>query len=74
MPCLSSCTTAPELLAAAARAGLAIGFERGGGIFVQVANRRSVRQRCAFDALKGNPFVITLLIGAYYPGDFRRVQ
>jgi len=74
MLCSSCCTTAPELLAAAVRAGLAVSFSPHGMTFVQVTNRRSSRQRRALDALRENPFVIALMQGIYYPGDYMRVQ
>ena len=70
----SSDTTAPELLAAGVRAGIDIGSTPDGRIYAQVTNKRSRKQRDVFEAMTDNMLVPAVLLGFYYPGDWRRVQ
>ena len=72
----ASCSTqtAPELLAAGVRAGIDVGSTPDGHIYAQVTNRRSRKQRDVFEAMTNNMLVPAVLLGFYYPGDWRRMQ
>jgi len=66
---------APELLRAAMRAGVEVGWEKAtGACYAQITDRRSSRQRAAFEALMGSPYAPDVLYGMYYAGDFTRLQ
>lgn len=65
---------APDLLRVAVRVGVIIGWEPTGAVFAQITDRRSWRQRAAFDALTANRWAPDVLLGDYYAGDFRRMQ
>lgn len=61
-------TNAPELLRRALDVGIDVGWEVRGGVYAQVTDRRSARQRAAFDALTANESVPAVLCGYYYAG------
>ena len=65
---------APELLRAAMRAGVDVGWEVGGGAYAQITDKRSSRQREAFEALMSSAYAPDILHGLYYDGDYSRVQ
>jgi len=65
---------APELLRAAMRAGVDIGWEATGAAYAQITDKRSSRQREAFEALMSSAYAPDILHGLYYDGDYSRVQ
>jgi len=66
---------APELLRAAMRAGVEVGWEEAtGACYAQITDGRSSRQRAAFEALMSSPYAPDVLYGMYYAGDFTRLQ
>ena len=66
--------SAPDLLRAAVRTGVAIGWEPSGMVFVQITDRRNRAQRAAFNAMRDNQHTPAVLCGMYYAGDFGRLQ
>lgn len=68
-------TLAPDLLRAAMRAGVEVGWEAATGApYAQITDERSSRQRAAFEALMGSAYAPDVLHGLYYAGDFSRLQ
>ena len=69
-----SAVLAPELLRAAMRAGVDVGWDVTGGAYAQITDKRSSRQRAAFEALMNSTYAPDILHGLYYDGDYSRVQ
>jgi hypothetical protein len=69
-----SAVLAPELLRAAMRAGVDVGWEVTGAAYAQITDKRSSRQRAAFEALMSSAYAPDILHGLYYDGDYSRVQ
>tara|TARA_R110000868_G_scaffold19297_2_gene83117 strand:+ start:18828 stop:19064 length:237 start_codon:yes stop_codon:yes gene_type:complete len=69
-----SAVLAPELLRAAMRAGVDVGWDVTGGAYAQITDKRSSRQRAAFEALMCSAYAPDILHGLYYAGDYSRLQ
>ena len=69
-----SAVLAPELLRAAMRAGVDVGWDVTGGAYAQITDKRSSRQRAAFEALMSSAYAPDILHGLYYAGDYSRLQ
>jgi hypothetical protein len=66
---------APELLRAALRAGITVGWAPGSGeAYAQVADAEDPRQRAIFEALMSNAYAPDIMYGYYYAGDYSRMQ
>lgn len=66
---------APDLLRAAVRAGVEVGWDMDtGAAYAQITDKRSGEQREAFEALMASEYAPAVLIGAYYAGDYTRLQ
>ena len=48
--------------------------EMPGGAYAQITDKRSSRQRAAFEALMNSTYAPDILHGLYYDGDYSRVQ
>lgn len=65
---------APELLRAAMRAGVAVGWSGSGEAFAQITDAEDPRQRAIFEALMSNAYAPDIMYGSYYAGDYTRMQ
>lgn len=65
---------APELLRAALRAGIEVGWAGTGEAYAQVTNADDPRQRVVFEALMQNRYAPDIMYGLYYAGDYTRLQ
>ena len=65
---------APELLRAALRAGITVGWAGTGEAYAEVTDAGDPGQRAIFEALMANAYAPDIMYGYYYAGDYTRLQ
>jgi len=66
---------APELLRAALRAGITVGWAPATGeAYAEVTDSGDPGQRAIFAALMANAYAPDIMYGCYYAGDYTRLQ
>lgn len=65
---------APELLRAALRAGITVGWAGTGEAYAEVTDSGDPGQRAIFAALMANAYAPDIMYGYYYAGDYSRMQ
>lgn len=66
--------SAPDLLRAALRAGIEIGWEADGMVYAQVTDQTDETQCEVFNELMHSDYAPDVLQGLYYAGDYTRLQ